>query len=67
MERFLKVAIFGSYLALSMLLTTNAEANQTTVESAAANGALVSGIDQSLIDKSVKPGDDFYLYSNQSG
>ncbi len=65
MERFFKAAIIGSCLASSVLPTMRTLANQATVSSPAADGALLSGIDQSLIDKGVKPGDDFYFYSNQ--
>jgi len=76
--RFSRLATVGfataGCIAAASVYCLNAElrADDSTVATAAstqpspASTELVSGIDQSIISKSLRPGDDFYQYSNST-
>ncbi len=64
-KRLFQVAIASSCVVVGQLLATVAPAEQPIATDNENRSSLVSGIDPSLIDTTIKPGDDFYLYSNQ--
>lgn len=58
-----RVFAFGSFCALAALATAGAAMSTPAVQTSAVSNI---GIDTAGMDKSVKPGDDFYSYANGS-